>query len=99
LTHDCVTRIVVSPNKRDTTWHTILNGTANTPGLNWRKAKRPIERKRVPMGAQAAYDAALAAMRAASRARFDFEIAGAKIVDIATLPITEWVRAMRPRQF
>lgn len=40
-------------------------------------------------------EAALSALRAAGTARFDFEMAGAKIVDIATLPVSEWVAALR----
>jgi hypothetical protein len=38
-------------------------------------------------------------MRAASRARFEFEMAGARIVDIATLPAAEWARALVARQY
>lgn len=63
----------------------------------YRTARRALDRKRPPAGAQAAYDAALTAMRAASTARFDFEMAATVIVDIATLPVAEWARAMLPR--
>jgi len=83
-------------------WHreyARLELAASKATAAWRDAKRLIERKRVPMGARVAYDAALAAIKTASRARFDFEMAGARIVNIATLPITEWARAMGPRRF
>jgi len=40
-------------------------------------------------------EAALDALRIASSARFDFEMAGCTIVDVATLPTAEWAKAMR----
>jgi hypothetical protein len=40
-------------------------------------------------------DAAMDALRAACKARFGFEMAGCTIVDIATLPVAEWAKAMR----
>lgn len=41
--------------------------------------------------------AALDVFRAAGKARWDFEMAGVRIVDIATLPTGEYVRALLPR--
>lgn len=58
-------------------------------------ARRALDRKRPPAGAQASYDAALDALRAAGRARFDFEMAAAVIVDISALPVAEWAAALR----
>lgn len=40
-------------------------------------------------------EAALEIFRAAGKARFDFEMAGCRIVDIATLPTADWVKALR----
>lgn len=40
-------------------------------------------------------EAALDALRLAGKARFDFEMAGCTIVDVATLPVAEWAKAMR----
>jgi hypothetical protein len=60
----------------------------------WWKAKRNLERKRSPANAKAAYDAALAEMRRAGDERFAFEMAATKIVDVATLPVNEFWRAM-----
>lgn len=39
--------------------------------------------------------AALEVLRATGKARFDFEMAGCRIVDIATLPAGEWAQALR----
>lgn len=41
--------------------------------------------------------AALDVLRATGKARFDFEMAGTRIVDIAALPAGEYVRALLPR--
>jgi hypothetical protein len=79
-------------------WHAEylrLEIAANKAAAALRDAQRVLDRKRRPAGAQAAYDAALAVSRAASAARFDFEMTGCKIVDTATLPATEWARALR----
>lgn len=42
--------------------------------------------------------AALVALCAAGTARFDFEMAGTTIVDVAALPVAEWARAMCRKQ-
>ena len=98
----------MTPNERehdmahDPKWHAEylqLEIGQNRATAAWREASRKIARKRVPAGAQAAYDAALAEMRAASRARYDFEMAGTRVVDIATLPAAEWARALVARQY
>ena len=39
--------------------------------------------------------AALDVLRVAGKARWDFEMAACRIVDIATLPAAEYVRALR----
>ena len=39
--------------------------------------------------------AALEVFRAVGRARWDFEMSGCEIVDIATLPPKEWAAALR----
>ncbi len=39
--------------------------------------------------------AALDALRLAGAARFNFEMADCRIVDIATLPANEWAKALR----
>jgi hypothetical protein len=62
----------------------------------FRSTRRALDRKRVPAGAQKAHDAALIALRAAGKARFDFEMAGAVIVNIADLPVAEFCRALLP---
>jgi hypothetical protein len=40
-------------------------------------------------------EAAMDALRIAGKARWDFEMAGCTIVNIATLPVAEWAKAMR----
>jgi hypothetical protein len=40
-------------------------------------------------------EVALEALRVAGAARFDFEMAATKIVNIADLPVAEWARALR----
>jgi hypothetical protein len=40
-------------------------------------------------------EAAMDALRIAGTARFEFEMAGCTIVDIATLPVAEWAKALR----
>lgn len=82
----------------DREWHReygrleLAEGTAREA---FQTARRTLDRKHPPAGSQAAYDAALDALRAAGKARFDFEMAATKIVDIATLPVAEWARAIR----
>ncbi len=98
----------MTPNERehdmahDPKWHAEyarLEMALAMATSTWREASRKLSRKRVPTGARADYDAALAEMRAASRARYDFEMAGTRIVDIATLPAAEWARALVARQY
>lgn len=48
-----------------------------------RLARRALERKRPPAGAQARYNAALEASLATGKARWDFEMAATVIVDSA----------------
>lgn len=79
-------------------WHAEylrLENAENAAREVYRVANRVLARKRVPAGAQAACDAALAAFRAAGKARFDFEMAGVRIVNISTLPTNEWAQALR----
>jgi hypothetical protein len=42
--------------------------------------------------------AALEVFRAAGKARWDFEMAGCRIVDTATLPPAEWLASLLPRR-
>lgn len=55
-----------------------------------------MERKRRPAGAEAEYDAALATLRVAGAARFDFEMAATRLADIATLEPTQFFAALKP---
>jgi hypothetical protein len=64
----------------------------------FRSTRRALDRKRVPAGAQEAHDAALIALRAAGKARFDFEMAATTIVNIADLPPREFYRALWPNR-
>lgn len=86
--------------RRDAAWHAEyarLERAAAEASETWRIARRALDRKRPPADAQAAYDAALERSRAASAARFDFEMAATKIVDIATsTDPREFVRALLP---
>jgi hypothetical protein len=42
-------------------------------------------------------DAAMIVLCSAGKARFDFEMAGCTIVDVATLAPAEWLKAMCPK--
>ena len=82
----------------DPAWHAEYARRETAMGVareEMRAARRIAERRRPPAGAQAAYEAAFATFSAASNARWDFEMAGAVIVDIATLPATEWMQALK----
>jgi hypothetical protein len=86
----------------DVEWHreyARLELAASVASEALRDARRKLERKRPARDAQAVYDAALAASRSASAARWDFEMAATKIVDVSTLEARDWLRAMLPRQF
>lgn len=79
-------------------WHAeylALENAAAAANEVLRVARKALERRRPPANAQAAYDAALAAARAAGDARWEFEMAATTVVDIASLPIIEWARALR----
>lgn len=82
----------------DPAWHAEylrLENAENAAREVYRVAKKAVERKRPAAHAQAIYAAALEAFRAAGKARWDFEMAATVIVDIATLPVGEWVRGLR----
>ena len=69
-----------------TEWHAEylrLEIAADAARDEYRAAKRDLGYKRVPAGAQARHDAALDALRAASKARWDFEMAACTIVRAA----------------
>lgn len=81
-------------------WHAEYRRLENeelAARMAFRAAQSLMDRKRRPTDAQARYDAALDAFRAAGQARWDYEMAATKIVDIATLPPLEWAASLRSR--
>lgn len=65
-------------------WHAEylrLENAATAASEELRCARRLLDRKRPPVGAQAAYDAALDKARETGAARWEFEMAATKIVD------------------
>jgi hypothetical protein len=81
----------------DPNWHAEyarLELAANVATEELRAARDALRRRRPVAGAQARYDAALEQARRTGAARFDFEMAAVKIVDIATLAPAEWARAL-----
>lgn len=83
----------------DPAWHAeyaSLDLAKDLASAAFHKAQRALERKATAQR-QAAYDAALEALRAAGKARWDFEMAATTVVDIATLPTGQFWAAMRSR--
>lgn len=81
-------------------WHAeylALENAENAAREGYRLARKALDRKRPSANAKGIYEAALSVFRDASKARFDFEMAATSIVDIATLPVNEWVAALRPQ--
>lgn len=72
--------------------HELAAETANNA---YRSARRAYDRKPTA-SAKARLDETLTAMRETGKARWDFEMGSAVIVDIATLPAAEWARALLP---
>jgi hypothetical protein len=82
----------------DKKWHAEylqLENAAAKASAELRAARKMLDRKRPPSGAQARYDAALIAARATGAARWNFEMAATQIVDISTLPTAAWADALR----
>lgn len=68
-------------------WHAEylrLENAESEARVAYRSARNPAKKA-----------AALEILRVAGKARWDFEMAGAVIVDIATLPTAEWAQALR----
>jgi hypothetical protein len=63
------------------TEYRLLEAAEEAARHEFRAARRALEYKRVPAGAQARYDAALEALRIAGKARFDAFIDGSVIVN------------------
>lgn len=81
-------------------WHAqylILENAASAATAAWHLARKAAARKNAKPAAHAALAAALADMQATNKARWDFEMSATVIVDIATLPAAEYVRALLPR--
>ena len=79
-------------------WHAEylrLENEQAEASATYRAANKVASRKNAKPAAIAARDTALEALRVAGKARWDFEMAATVIVDIATLPIEEWVAALR----
>lgn len=77
-------------------WHAEylrLENAHDAAREEYHAASRIAERTLTPSDL-AKYEAALEAMRVAGEARWDFEMAGVQIVDIATLPTDEWARSL-----
>ena len=73
----------------------ILENAERAAATAYTAARRAAARKNPRPGAAAAAAAALETLRAAGAARFNFEMAGATIVDIATLEPAAWATARR----
>jgi hypothetical protein len=82
-------------------WHAqylVLENADADARAACRAAEKALNRCRTVASraaAQAVYDAALDASRRAGCVRWEFEMAAAVIVDIATLPAAEWARSLR----
>lgn len=73
-----------------------LENAYETAKAEYRIALRRAEYKRPPAGAAESAEAALTALRETGDARFAYEMAHTRIVDIATLPPAEYVAALFP---
>jgi hypothetical protein len=67
-------------------WHAeylLLENAERAASIAYRSARGAVKKA-----------AAMDVLRIAGKARFDFEMAGCRIVNIATLPANEWVKAL-----
>lgn len=83
----------------DPEWHReylVLENAASAATAAWHATRKLAARKNAKPAAILALEAALGVMRDANKARWDFEMAATKIVDIATLPAAEFVAALYP---
>jgi hypothetical protein len=69
-------------------WHAeylALENAHEAAREEYRQARRALDRKRPPAGAQTRHDAALETMRTTGKARWDFEMAATVIVNSADM--------------
>ena len=81
-------------------WHReylALENAEQAASIRFRAAQKAMDRKRRSAGAEAEHASALEALRAAGKARWDFEMAATVIVDSATLPGAKFFASLKRR--
>jgi hypothetical protein len=82
----------------DPEWHAkylcLENAEREARAIYW-AARWKATRKGATMASKAACEQALTDFRFISKAMFDFEMGGTRVVDISTLPPLEWAKALR----
>ena len=79
-------------------WHReylALENAERAASMRFRAAAKKMEYKRRPANAETEYAAALEAVRAAGKARWDFEMGATQIADAATLPTGAFFASLR----